>query len=197
MRRGQKAPRKLCVKCAADVPVSVFERHVRACMAEVKTCIGPCGQTLQISEFYKIRQDSPWRQGRCKGCLRLQVDEWEKLHPEHKKVDRDYARRMRIKNPEKFRLKDLKSDLKKRGLSLEGFEALLVMQNYVCALCGQPNKSKGRQRLAVDHSHVTGQTRGLLCDLCNHALERLETVSGWAVLAQQYLDKYTSTEIFR
>jgi hypothetical protein len=36
-------------------------------------------------------------------------------------------------------------------------------QNNRCAICGR----RSRKRLAVDHSHITGTVRGLLCNNCN------------------------------
>ena len=38
-----------------------------------------------------------------------------------------------------------------------------------CAICGGVNDPPGR-RLAIDHDHVTGQVRGLLCYRCNSAI---------------------------
>ncbi len=62
----------------------------------------------------------------------------------------------------------LKSRLKLAfGLSLEDYKQLLYKQNNVCAICERPDP---RQRLSVDHSHITGKVRGLLCGNCNRSL---------------------------
>jgi hypothetical protein len=57
------------------------------------------------------------------------------------------------------------------GLSGEDYERLLMWQGGVCYICHRVPRSK---RLAVDHDHVTGKVRGLLCADsergCNHAL---------------------------
>ena len=158
---------------------------------ETKTCNGPCGQTLPIDQFYKLRKDKPYRQSRCKACFRLLNKAWEEAHPEDKEVDRVYAKRARQENPEKFRLRDLIQGLKKQGTTLDEYQAKLEEQGHVCAICGQINQNE--RRLAVDHDHTTGINRGLLCDLCNSALARLETIPNWAGLAQQYLDKHTTS----
>lgn len=76
------------------------------------------------------------------------------------------------------------------GISGSAYELLLVQQNRACAICLQPPSGR---RLAVDHNHVTGQVRGLLCVKCNAALERLDTHPNWAEQAIQYLATKSTT----
>jgi radical SAM superfamily enzyme with C-terminal helix-hairpin-helix motif len=54
--------------------------------------------------------------------------------------------------------------LKAYGLTIEAYEAILAWQGGVCGICRKPPSSR---RLAVDHDHVTGAVRGLLCHACN------------------------------
>lgn len=56
----------------------------------------------------------------------------------------------------------------KYGLSPRDYQQMLNAQNRSCAVCGSTN-GPGR-RLCVDHDHVTGEVRGLLCDRCNKIL---------------------------
>ena len=44
---------------------------------------------------------------------------------------------------------------------------MLDKQDHCCAICDK-HKSEFNQNLAVDHNHVTGEIRGLLCTYCNH-----------------------------
>lgn len=53
------------------------------------------------------------------------------------------------------------------GITGDDYESLLARQGGKCAICRARPKSK---RLAVDHNHVTGAVRGLLCSRCNHDL---------------------------
>jgi hypothetical protein len=46
------------------------------------------------------------------------------------------------------------------GVTREFFEALLELQGGVCAICGANIRSK---RPAMDHDHLTGRSRGLVC----------------------------------
>src|SRR6266498_598017 len=64
--------------------------------------------------------------------------------------------------------------LRKYGLTPEEFEQLLASQGGRCAVCrsADPQTPK-RGTWCVDHDHVTGQIRGLLCNLCNRAIGML------------------------
>jgi Recombination endonuclease VII len=54
------------------------------------------------------------------------------------------------------------------GISLEEYDAMLERQGGVCAIC---KKAPARGKvLFVDHCHVTGRVRGLLCAKCNSVL---------------------------
>jgi hypothetical protein len=54
------------------------------------------------------------------------------------------------------------------GLEPEQFEAMVRAQTNRCAICSEDmGQGKGRH---VDHCHVTGKVRALLCNHCNSAL---------------------------
>lgn len=56
----------------------------------------------------------------------------------------------------------------KYGLTLEEYDQKLKEQNDCCAICSK-HKSEFVRSLAVDHNHITGKIRGLLCPKCNLA----------------------------
>lgn len=58
------------------------------------------------------------------------------------------------------------------GITPEEYDILVRKQNNKCKTCHRPDPS-GR-KLAVDHNHITGKIRGLLCCSCNRLLGRLE-----------------------
>lgn len=75
------------------------------------------------------------------------------------------------KDPE-FRSRKKTNRIKlKYGLTPEAWTALFEKQGGVCAICGLPEPLN--KRLAVDHNHATGKTRGLLCSLCNRGIGML------------------------
>lgn len=53
------------------------------------------------------------------------------------------------------------------GLTQAAYKLLEKAQNARCAICDLKTPGKN---LHVDHSHVTGLTRGLLCSNCNRGL---------------------------
>lgn len=62
------------------------------------------------------------------------------------------------------------------GLHEQDYALLVQKQDGVCAICKRPVHSNRRgpngkvKHLAVDHNHITGNVRGLLCTLCNGML---------------------------
>lgn len=96
---------------------------------------------------------------------------WAKRHPDRVVLwneRRSLAMRAwRMENPDKFRAKCRESKLRTRfGISVEQFEAMEKEQGGLCAICKKRPDGK-RKTLFVDHCHVTGKVRGLLCNGCN------------------------------
>ena len=59
-----------------------------------------------------------------------------------------------------------KATLRRYNLSMEGYQAILDVQAGVCGIC----LGSRPYALHVDHDHVTGRVRGLLCKRCNRHL---------------------------
>lgn len=53
----------------------------------------------------------------------------------------------------------------KYGLTVEDYELLLEAQDHRCAGCGK--RFSIARPAHIDHDHVTGRVRGLLCSPCN------------------------------
>ncbi len=69
-------------------------------------------------------------------------------------------------NPEVQRAQNLK---RLYDMSIGQYEELLASQGGGCAICEELPSGK-RRYLCVDHDHVTGKVRGLLCHSCNRGL---------------------------
>jgi hypothetical protein len=55
------------------------------------------------------------------------------------------------------------------NITVEEYERILAFQDGKCAIC-QKSAEAGKHKLAVDHCHISGLIRGLLCWRCNKAL---------------------------
>lgn len=71
---------------------------------------------------------------------------------------------------------------KRYGITPEDYEYLMSQQKGLCAICQQTGL-----KLVVDHNHVTGKVRGLLCRNCNLALGNLRDSPKTAIAASEYL----------
>ena len=74
--------------------------------------------------------------------------------------------------------------LKRRyGITQAEYDALLAKQAGACAICRRQPKG----RLCVDHCHLTGRIRGLLCHKCNIGLGNLREDHRTLIAALAYL----------
>lgn len=47
---------------------------------------------------------------------------------------------------------------------------MVMFQGNDCAICGEPLLPNSKTGMHIDHCHVGGYVRGLLCSLCNQGL---------------------------
>jgi len=119
-------------------------------------------------------------------CKTARSAEWQKSHSEY---ENKKSAQWRKDNPEKMALSSRNSILKKKyGITQSEYLEILVAQNYVCAVCKRDEVRDAA--LAVDHCHVTGKIRGLLCTKCNTAIGLLDDSPGLAVVLLDYMKKH-------
>lgn len=71
------------------------------------------------------------------------------------------------------------------GLSNGDYDKLYAAQGGRCAIC---QRATGKtKRLAVDHSHGSGEIRGLVCGPCNEMIGRMRDDPDVFVRAIKYL----------
>jgi uncharacterized membrane protein len=103
----------------------------------------------------------------------------------------DKIKQYRVENKEKTRKN---SYLNLYKITLEEYESLLIKQNYVCAICKQPERIVDKRtnlvrNLAIDHCHNSNKIRGLLCNSCNQGLGKFKDNKNLLQEATNYLNK--------
>lgn len=108
-----------------------------------------------------------------------------------------WARNRYKENPKPFQKKNKRSRLKCRyQLTQEEYDNKYKDQNGLCAICKKPetlvHSITGKiLALAVDHSHITGQNRDLLCHVCNLQIVPIfELYSHLFPIVMEYLKKH-------
>lgn len=115
-----------------------------------RRCTG-CQVWKVWAEFSRLKQGHQGYNPRCKECVNQKVRSSRRL-----KVDQS-------RRAERARRGRTGANYKARyGIDREEFERMARAQLGACAICGNDEK-----RLVLDHNHVTGQVRDLLCDRCN------------------------------
>lgn len=89
-----------------------------------------------------------------------------------------------IKNKERRRLTEIK---RLYGISKEDYDKLFSAQNGRCAICGKLDWN-GKNPF-IDHNHITGKIRGILCTNCNHALGHMKDDPEILAKAIEYLKR--------
>lgn len=72
--------------------------------------------------------------------------------------------------------------MRRYGVSQPQIDALYRQQGGGCSLCGSADPE------CIDHCHITGRVRGLLCRICNMALAYVENTA-WMGRARRYLNQ--------
>lgn len=111
------------------------------------------------TEFHRNSRKNDLLRSDCKDCRNAYRRKYrQKNKPQFTKYE----------NTEKFKNKSFEQKLKRQyGITIQDFNIMLNNQNGLCKLCNKPEIHKTKKKLSVDHCHITGKVRGLLCHRCN------------------------------
>jgi hypothetical protein len=161
-----------------------------------KKCIH-CGVVKPLSAFYKAPGMRDGRRGDCIDCNKAtkrlrhvlnreayiaKARQWQRDNPERHAA---WAAEYRNRPERKRAMRDLYYR-RTYGLSADEVDAMLEAQGGGCAICGVLPDTLGR--LHLDHDHVSGEIRGLLCQSCNQAIGHLRDDPGLLRRAADYLE---------
>lgn len=129
-----------------------------------------CKVKKSLEEFAKAKNRKDGRGSYCKPCL---AEFGRERYQRDAEASLGRTKRYYRENKDQFRNHYLN---RKYGISLDDYRKLSEQQGHVCAICKHPEvgyNGKDPKVLAVDHCHVTGKIRGLLCFKCNQTLGRM------------------------
>ena len=87
------------------------------------------------------------------------------------------------KNRDAILNRQRKNAHKRYGLTDEQYQNMKIEQGGKCAICGK------QKMLVIDHSHESGEVRGLLCTGCNVGIGLLQDSAELLKKAASYLTK--------
>lgn len=123
-----------------------------------------CRIEKPISEFPKDINEVGRHKYRCKMCCRKAFSLWQ---------------------------------IKRYGITKKDYLTILEKQKGTCAVCGRKETRKLRGtivRFSVDHNHLTGKVRGLLCNRCNRGIGMFDDNIAIILNAVEYLKKDKTNE---
>jgi len=141
-----------------------------------------CKQNLSYNMFPKNKTTKDGLSYYCKSCAVKKTMEsrnrektinpltgrtnYTKKYNEYPVNSKEYLRNIVLKN--------------KYKITLKTYNEMLIMQNNKCAICTR-HIDELPKTLDVDHCHITGKVRGLLCGKCNMGIgyfqDNTETIS--------------------
>lgn len=160
----------------------------------MKKCVS-CGLDKEDANF-SLRGDTGKRRGQCEACIankkslryfsdrKANCDRQKEIRAKDPEKHRRECLEWRKKNPEKAARLDWVKRLKRYGITIEDWDRMFIEQGGRCAICVEVS-----ERLCVDHDHVTGTVRGLLCLTCNFAVGALKDSPLLAESLIRYLKK--------
>ena len=123
-----------------------------------------CKQELLVENFYKVRRGDrvSWgRRATCKRCY------------QSKQLERRKARQ--------------------QGIT---YADAVLKFGSTCNICGKEETTRSRNQeatmprnLCIDHNHLTGIVRGLLCNDCNTGISKFKDNPQWLRAAALYLEQ--------
>lgn len=145
----------------------------------MKEC-SKCKEVKSVDNFYKDKQKKDGLTSSCKICVDIN--------------DRKY--KDTIDGKKTLKKRNIKS---KYGLSWVEYLEMYNSQNGKCDICGKfisiETETKRNDKAMVDHSHITGQIRSLICHGCNIILGYCNDNKTILNNAIKYLEKYERSDL--
>jgi hypothetical protein len=161
----------------------------------MKQC-NKCPTPKDLKEFSKLKKSKDGHHATCKECLNSSrrakylsnpeirnkaikhQHEWRKNNP-------DKVKKWEKENPEKY----LDGQLRRKfGIGFDQYLSMKESQDSRCAIC-KKHQNEFNEMFCVDHDHLTGKIRGLLCRKCNSGIGLLQDSLDIVKSAAEYLER--------
>ena len=207
-----------CTKCGEEKSLEDFSPHARGKFGRQPQCKACCVEANRVRYFanHEVnreksrlralkdqRENSEARNAARRAWVdrnpeadRASKDQWADAHPEQVAAIKNAWRKANLArfnetgkawkkaNPSAMK----KYRLRKYGLTLEQYDAMLVEQGGRCAICETSTPAK-HGSWCIDHEHGSMKVRGLLCVKCNAGLGSFDDSPGFLLAAERYLQK--------
>lgn len=145
---------------------------------DTKKC-SSCEEVKPVAAFYRSARGMPGYRPYCKLC-----------HSAKRRAN--YAKAGGKDVPYEQLIK------REYGITLAEYNAILRRQAHRCAVCRRPETVRSRstgdvRRLSVDHDHVTGRVRGLLCHRCNLLVWAFEENHAILGMINTYVEEFRAS----
>ncbi len=161
----------------------------------MRTCT-KCREVKFASKFYKHAGKASGYRSECKACTNSSVKTYQ--------TQTESGRAVRNKNRRKWattdegkayqnRANSIHRRKKKYGLDEAGMQRKLELQGWKCGICDAA--IDGGSKTHVDHCHITGTVRDLLCFRCNSGLGHFSDDPHKLQKALEYLEKHGSRAV--
>ena len=124
-----------------------------------------CKQIKHVNDFRLVANDAHLRRASCTSC--------QNSHRQKSYYKKDI--------------------FNKYGITIDDYNAMLAQQNGKCKVCGSDNSVGNRRMtmpLCIDHCHITGKVRGLLCSKCNMGIGNFDDSVERLEAAVSYLNQF-------
>jgi len=120
----------------------------------MKTC-NICGEAKSLDDFHKKSSAKDGKQTMCKECNKARVRSWQDDNPNYWRTQRNRKDSIAVQR-------------RARTYGITETEVKLLLETSFCELCHAEFSETARKN--IDHDHVTGKVRGVLCGHCNRGL---------------------------
>jgi len=192
---------RTCNKCGVEQPIDRFHRHPRGKDGRRNICVtcnSAASRVLRAKDRSKANAaNKNWyersRGGPVVAQMRARARERAK-DPTARATQRAHRKANRTAYSEYERRHKLGA---RYGITVEIFETMVAAQEGRCAVCrcvlDVRRNRNARNRATIDHDHLTGKVRGILCGPCNTAIGLLGDTLAGAEAAVAYLRRAQPT----